>query len=362
MLHPRTARRLVTAAALSLVVAACGSNGSTDTSSPAAPQPAAPAPVETPAVPQHTFKDGDSVTIVVPTAPGGGFDTQARLVQPYFERQLREETGVNVSVRVEAMPGGGHLTGMQFVQQAAPDGRTLLYAGSNIGMGHQVTARQDLDMLAYTPIGPVGVNTLAFATRANLELPTRDFAGLVARSQEQPILMGHTGTEAQLRMMVGLLAEAGIDLRFDYVTLEGTSGVMTSLLRNEIEMGQISPPGAAPIVADNPGVLELFMGVGCSTVTASPETPTIVDFGAPQADIICRTLGEDWRIMYAPGGLSEGDSLVLTAALRSALADPMLQEELLRTGFDPDWLEPAEMTEYLASLITTWETLRVYAE
>lgn len=360
MVHPRTARRFIAVVALGLAVAACGSN---DASAPVAPpQPAAPAPVEVPAVPQHTFQNGDAVTIVVPTAPGGGFDTQARLVQPYFERHLREETGVNVSVRVEAMPGGGHLTGMQFVQQAAPDGRTLVYAGSNIGMGHQVTAGQDLDMLAYTPIGPVGVNTLAFATRSNLELPTRDFAGLVARSQEQPILMGHTGTEAQLRMMVGLLSEAGIDLRFDYVTLEGTSGVMTSLLRDEIELGQISPPGAAPIVADNPGVLELFMGVGCSTVTASPETPTIVDFGAPQADVICRNLGEDWRIIYAPGGLSEGDSMVLTAALRSALADPTLQEELLRTGFDPGWLEPDEVTEYLTSLIETWEALRVYAE
>lgn len=362
MLHQRTARRVIAAAALSLLIAACASESSTPPPpAPAAPQPEAPAE-EAPAVPMHTFANGDVVTIVVPTAPGGGFDTQARLVQPYFERFLQEETGVNVTVRVEAMPGGGHLTGMQFVQQASPDGRTLLYAGSNIGMGHQVTARADLDMLNYTPIGPVGVNTLAFATRSNLELPSRDFEGLVARSQEQPILMGHTGTEAQLRMMVGLLAEAGVDLRFDYVTLEGTSGVMTSLLRNEIELGQISPPGAAPIVLDNPGVLELFMGVGCSTVTALPDTPTIVDFGAPQADLICSTLGEDWRILYAPAGLEEGDAIVLTAALRSALADPALQEELAQTGFDPGWLEPADVTQYLTNLISTWEGLRKYTE
>src|SRR5215510_1150979 len=60
------------------------------------------------------------VRIIVPTAPGGGSDTVARLIaQGLFERMGRQ-------VIVENRAGAGTVIGSEMVAKALPDGYTLL--------------------------------------------------------------------------------------------------------------------------------------------------------------------------------------------------------------------------------------------
>src|SRR5690606_25929147 len=50
------------------------------------------------------YRNGDTIEIVVPFSPGGGFDTYTRLFAPYFERVLREMTDLNLNVIVRNVP------------------------------------------------------------------------------------------------------------------------------------------------------------------------------------------------------------------------------------------------------------------
>src|SRR5262245_61926223 len=63
-----------------------------------------------------------TVTIVVPFPPGGGTDTQARLVAKGLSVRL------GTPVVVDNRPGAGGRLGCSVVARAPPDGHTLLFA------------------------------------------------------------------------------------------------------------------------------------------------------------------------------------------------------------------------------------------
>src|SRR5690242_1930151 len=83
------------------------------------------------------------VRVVVPSAPGGGFDLVGRVLA----QKLGEQTGQPFVV--ENRPGAGTLVGSQLVARAAPDGYTLLVGGlSNIALNMGLYKAPGYDSLA----------------------------------------------------------------------------------------------------------------------------------------------------------------------------------------------------------------------
>ena len=66
------------------------------------------------------FFKGKTVTYVVATAPGGGYDNYGRLITEYMQKNLP-----GVTIVVKNMPGAGHLIGANFIYSAKPDGLTI---------------------------------------------------------------------------------------------------------------------------------------------------------------------------------------------------------------------------------------------
>ncbi|MBI4633388.1 MAG: hypothetical protein HY742_05815 [Deltaproteobacteria bacterium] len=60
------------------------------------------------------------IEIIVCTKVGGGYDTDARLVAPYLQKELPGST-----VIVRNVPGGGHIVGTNRVWSARPNGLTI---------------------------------------------------------------------------------------------------------------------------------------------------------------------------------------------------------------------------------------------
>lgn len=66
------------------------------------------------------FFKGQTLTYLVATSPGGGYDRYGRLVAEFMEKEL---PGVTVVIR--NMPGAGHIIGANFIYNSKPDGLTI---------------------------------------------------------------------------------------------------------------------------------------------------------------------------------------------------------------------------------------------
>src|SRR6185437_10219223 len=66
------------------------------------------------------FYKGKTLTYIVATSPGGGYDTYGRLVARYMNKYL---PGARIIVR--NLPGAGHLIGANTLYAARPDGLTI---------------------------------------------------------------------------------------------------------------------------------------------------------------------------------------------------------------------------------------------
>src|SRR5687768_8280462 len=72
------------------------------------------------ALADNALFDGKTITYIVATKPGGGYDTMGRLVARYLEKHLKGSRVV-----VKNVPGAGHLIGAKTIFAATPDGLTI---------------------------------------------------------------------------------------------------------------------------------------------------------------------------------------------------------------------------------------------
>src|SRR6202166_3017105 len=66
------------------------------------------------------FYKGKTITYIVATSPGGGYDTYARLVARYMNKYLPDS-----KIIIRNIPGAGHVIGANTIYAAKPDGLTI---------------------------------------------------------------------------------------------------------------------------------------------------------------------------------------------------------------------------------------------
>src|SRR5688572_20368948 len=89
-----------------------------------------------------------AVRIIVPVAPGGGTDPQARLLARKFQESMGQ------AFVVENRTGAASMIGTEFVVRSPADGHTLLCAASTLAGAY--TLRKDLSFDLLKDLTPVG--------------------------------------------------------------------------------------------------------------------------------------------------------------------------------------------------------------
>ena len=113
---------------------------------------------------------GKQVRIVVPFAPGGQTDIQARAIAQ------KMSSTVGVSVFVENKPGGSTVIGAREVQKAAADGHTLLYTiATHVQIPHLYKVPPWNVFKDFTPLTP-GAKSNTILT-AHVSAPYNNVAG-----------------------------------------------------------------------------------------------------------------------------------------------------------------------------------------
>jgi tripartite-type tricarboxylate transporter receptor subunit TctC len=295
------------------------------------------------AAPLPLRAQGRQVTIVVPFPPGGTTDIMGRLIA----QKVGEYTGD--SVVVENRPGANGNIGSRAVAQARPDGTTWLVNSDGIATVNPPLygARMGFDPAAeLTVVGTIGTMPSLFVV--NPRTPWRSVADFVAhaRTTEVPYASGGIGSGGHLTMEY-LASVAG--LKLSHVPYRGGAPAMTDLVAGQV-------PAAFVVIGNavdqaRSGALRPLAVSSLRRVAALPDVPTMVESGFPGFEVV---LG---NLVWVPARTPPEIAARVSALVRRAVADPVVQERLRAQAIDPWDLPPEEATRWLATEHRRWAEL-----
>lgn len=183
------------------------------------------------------------VTVVVPYSAGGFTDIMARLLS----KLLSEKWGHPVVV--ENVVGAGGNLGASKVARSAPDGYTLLVSNTATNSINQFIYKKiDFDPVkGFEPV--ILIIKTPNAVIANNEVPANSIEEIVKLVKTDPGKFNYgssgVGTTAQL---TGALFQDAAGVKLEHIPYKGSSGVMTALQGNFVQMAFDNSVAWAPLV------------------------------------------------------------------------------------------------------------------
>jgi tripartite-type tricarboxylate transporter receptor subunit TctC len=273
------------------------------------------------ATPADFFR-GKTVSILVGSQPGGGYDLYARLLAEFLGRHIPGQP----TVIVQNMPGAGGLRAVRNLASAAPkDGTALGVLAQTLPFDTALGYTPDIDAGAFNWIGRIATNAevgMALARSGITSIET-------ARSRE--ISIGGTGGTSSSTLAPFLLNKLA-GTRFKLIAgYKSNSEVLLAMERGEVEM--VGATGISTIMAKHDawlrdGTVRLIYQDALTRHPAIPDVPTIGELGTGSEekqilDLFAAgsTIG---RALIAPPGVPAERIAALRQAMTTTLADPEL--------------------------------------
>jgi tripartite-type tricarboxylate transporter receptor subunit TctC len=275
-------------------------------------------PLATPAHAGADFFKGKTVTYIVATNPGGGYDTYGRLVAEFMQRHLPGATFV-----VRNMPGAGHLIGTNAIYASKPDGLTI--GTFNTGLIYnQLIKRKGVrfDLTKMSWVGKAANDARGVAVA--IQSPIMRYADLVAH--KQPVNFAAAGIGSAAYVETVMLASV---LKWPVKVLTGYNGNddQLAMRRGEI-VGAISARSTWDPVVKN-GYARYIAQIGGDRTDVPQLAALVSDPAARSLIALVQTQGDISRLTAGPPGIPADRLAALRGAFRAAMAD---SEFLARTA------------------------------
>jgi tripartite-type tricarboxylate transporter receptor subunit TctC len=279
------------------------------------------------------------IKLLVGASPGGTTDTMARAIAAPLAASLGRP------VLVENRPGAGGNLAADAVAKSPPDGYTLLVSFTSHTINATLYPKLPFDPVAdFTPISRIAIVPSLLAGRPGLPAP--DLAALIALAKAKPgtlsIAIGGIGSSLhlageQLKMM------AGIDLL--NVPYKGTAPALTDVLGGQVDLMFISlVTGTAQVRA---GKLHAYGVTSAQRQPMLPDLPTI-------GEVVPGFESSAWFGVFGPAHLPAEITHKLNTAIRAALDDPKMREQLTSEGATAAGMSAAEFVAFVRDDVARW--------
>ena len=281
-----------------------------------------------------------TVRIVVPFAPGGGTDIYARMIaQPLSEALGR-------SVVVENKPGAAGNIGTAEVARAAPDGHTLLLAGTATGVNHSMFRKLPFDTLNdLLPISIFALSPLVVVVHPSV--PANSMQELIALARARPGVLNYSsGGIGTANHLGGELLKLQTSTDIVHVPYKGGGAAMNDLLAGQVQI-QIGTIASLREYV-RAGRLRPLATTGARRSPAMPDLPTVSEAGVPGYEITA------WYGLFAPAGTPRPIVDRLAAEVGRISRLPNVQEALRVQGTDGVGNGPEEAARFFRNEVDRW--------
>jgi len=282
-----------------------------------------------------------SVTLIVPSAAGGGTDTIARLIGDQLSKQLGQ------GFVVENRTGAGMLVGTTAVAKAAPDGYTLLVGlNGNMTVNPSLFAKLPYDPLAdFAPVAMLA--TYPFLVVVNNDLPVKSIKELIAylkaNSGKVDYASAGNGTGQHLapelfKMMTGT--------EMAHIAYRGAQPAYLDVISGRVPVFFDNMSTAMSLAKE--GKVRALAITSRKRSPLMPELPSVEEAGVPGYEY------HTWFGLWAPKGTPQPIVDKLNAEVTKALADPVVKQRIAAGAGEPSTVALKDIEPFMKAEITKW--------
>lgn len=298
---------------------------------------------------QNPFFAGKTITLLVPSGPGGGYDTYARTLARHYAKHIPGRP----QIIVQNVPAGGGLVAANNLFNLSPrDGTAIgMLASSSLLVAAVGERLAKFENLKFTPIGNMSEesDTCSVWHTSGIadarEFLTKDVIigseGVGSNSHTFPLGMNEV-LGAKLKIISGY---SGTQLRFAAMErgeLQGACGIFVSTLGVLFEK-QLAE-----------GTLRVVLQMGLSRNPKIKDVPNALEL-APDAsgraalELMFGQLALG-RPIFAPPDVPRDRAEILAKAFAATMGDPEFLADAEKMRIDTRWFGPERMTEVVAQM------------
>lgn len=282
-----------------------------------------------------------TITIVVPTAPGGANDAMARIVAQGLSQKLGQP------VIVDNKPGANGAIATEFVARAVPDGHTILWGYIATHGINPALQRLKYDPIAdFEPIGMVASSpTLLVSTNS---LPVTNAKELVALLKAKPDSISYAsagiGTAPHL---TAELFQINTGTHMLHVPYKGSAPALVDTIGGTTQVMFPSLFSAFPFVTG--GKLRALGIAGEKRSSVLPNVPTLREQGIPNMSVT------QWYALFAPAKTPSAIINRLNKELNLTLNDKANEKKIEDQGAEVETGTPEQLKNLVQKEVARWK-------
>jgi tripartite-type tricarboxylate transporter receptor subunit TctC len=281
------------------------------------------------------------ITLIAPWPPGGAVDTICRILGAKLTERLK------ANVIIENRPGAGSVLGVAATARAAPDGYTIVMAGS-ASLATTVTIYKKLPYDPTKEFSPLAmIVRIPFVLVVNRSLPVHSVAELIALAKRDPGRLSYaSGGPGSPHHLYTELLKSTTGMQMLHVPYKGSAPALSDVIAGHIPLMLGDVVAALPLVRD--GKLRALGVTSLTRVPSAPELPTI-------AETVPGYEGVGWVMVVAPAHTPKPIVDRLHAELKAIVALPEVGRQLIELGTIPlDSPPPDEQQRFIDREILRW--------
>ena len=279
------------------------------------------------------------VHLIVPAAPGGGYDLVAHPMGQWLSERLGQP------FIIENRPGAGSNIGTEAVVRAPADGYTLLLVAAANAINATLYDRLNFNFIR--DIAPVaGIIRTALVVAVHPSFPAKTVPEFIAYAKANPgkltMASGDVGTPShpagQLFKMM-----TGVDMV--HVPYRGVAAALTDLLGGQVQVAFGSVPSSIEYIRS--GKMRALGVTTAIRTQALPDIPTVGEF-VPGYEATA------WYGIGAPKGTPVEILDMLNKEVNAALADLKMKSRLADLGGTVFAGSPADFGKFIVEETEKW--------
>ena len=275
------------------------------------------------------------IRLIVPFAPGGGTDINARILAEPIGNALGQ------TIVIDNRPGAGSSLGSAIVAKATPDGYTLLLGTISLTINPAVY--KDLPFDAQRDLAPITrVSDQPSILVSQPALPAKTFQDLVTllRSAPGKFAFGSAGVGTGSHLGTEMLLQR-INAEALHVPFKGTGPALNALLSGEITFYQSTFASALPHVRNER--LRAYAVTTLKRAGPLPNVPTLDEAGVKGYEYAA------WYGLFAPAGTPQPILATIHKAAVASLKLPSVLKVYAEQGLNATPTTPEQFAQYFAA-------------